>query len=162
MKVTYTPEDGDAQAWDFSHGRVRASEAEMCERRLEGTKWDAFEAELLQGSARARRVLLWHLLRRAHPGMRWEDTPDFCMGDLVVEMDLADSRRYRDRMAAMPPTPEVTAALSTMDAAIADLEAREGAEGKAPSLPSGNVTGSPSPKTSTSRRGSRDVSPPTS
>lgn len=144
MKVTFTPEDGQARTWTYRHGKVRASEAEMCERRLEGTKWDAFEANLLQGSARARRVLLWHLLRQEHPALKWDDVPDFCMDELVMEMDLDDQRRYRARMDSLPKTPDVVEALAALDEGIAEEEAAEAEAtetAETPEEPSGEPAG---------------------
>ena len=141
MRVIYTPTDGDRQEWTYRHGKVRASEAEMCERRLEGVKWDGFEAAILQGAARARRVLLWHLLRLAHPALKWDDTPDFFMSELVIEMDLEDSRSYRERMDALPKTPDIVDALAALDESIAEQEAKEGAAPKARSNKSENATG---------------------
>jgi hypothetical protein len=60
---------------------VTQSQAEMIEKRY-GGRWDAFTEDVRAGGARARRVLLWHLQRQTHHTLRYEDTPDFRMGDL--------------------------------------------------------------------------------
>lgn len=89
MDVTYTPEGGAAQTWNFNAGRVRTAEAEQIESRS-GMRYEEWVLAIQQGSARARRVLLWHLMRRDHPRYRFEDTPDFYMDELVLEYDAAE------------------------------------------------------------------------
>lgn len=101
MHVTYKPEDQpeDAvQRWEFDPGRVRQSDAEIVEKRY-GQHWDAFRAGLLTGDSKARRVLLWHLLRRDHHTLRYEDTPDFLMGELIVEQGLDELLQLKERVA---------------------------------------------------------------
>lgn len=39
MRVTYAPEDGDKQTWEFHPGRVKRSEAVLIEKRA-GVRWD--------------------------------------------------------------------------------------------------------------------------
>lgn len=94
MFVTYSPENGDPQIWEFDPRKVRASQAELVEKRY-AKQWDMFLSDLMQGSMGARRVLLWHLIRLTHHTLRFEDTPDFYAGELVVEFsreELLDMR----------------------------------------------------------------------
>lgn len=93
MIVTYTPEGQDAQQWEWEPNKVRAVEAELVEKRF-GDNWEQFKVAVMQGSTKARRVLLWHLLKRAHATIRLEDV-DYATGELTVEMtkvELADMR----------------------------------------------------------------------
>lgn len=90
MRVTYTPEDGSPpQSWDFNPGRVRVSEQVIVEKQFGGT-WLEFKTGVMSGSAQARRVLLWHLIRREHPAHNIRDTPDFFDDELIVEQSLAE------------------------------------------------------------------------
>jgi hypothetical protein len=84
MFVQYKPKGEPEQSWDFDPEDVRQSEAEVVEKRY-GANWDDFLNAVRAGNAKARRVLLWHLTRRTHHNLRYEDTPDFRMGELLVE-----------------------------------------------------------------------------
>lgn len=136
MFVTYQPEDGDERRWTFDPKRVRASKAEMIEKRS-GENWDAWLVSVQAGNMRARRVLLWHLLTLEHHGMRFEDTPDFYAGELVVEHSVAELLDMKDRiMKASIPDEQREQITAALDVEIADAMLREGQdepEGKAPS-----------------------------
>lgn len=99
MYVTYKPEDGEVQEWEFHPDRVRVSEQVMVEKRA-GVRWDEWVQGVKLGRAESRRVLLWHLIRRRHPGLRWDDTPDFYAGELVVEQSVAELERNREAWVA--------------------------------------------------------------
>jgi len=143
MRVTYAPEGGAEQVWDFDPKRVRASEAEAIERRA-GESWDAWLLNVQSGQMRARRVLLWHLLRRDHPTLRYEDTPDFFAGEVVVEHTRAELEEIRERVVrAKLPADQREQVLSALDMAIDEAREREGGgegEGKASSKRSASAT----------------------
>lgn len=80
--------------WEFDPNKVRASQAEMVEKRY-GQPWDVFLRDLIKGSMLARRVLLWHLTRLAHHTLRYEDTPDFYAAELTVEYSRAELEALR-------------------------------------------------------------------
>ncbi|WIM97707.1 hypothetical protein ACTOB_001255 [Actinoplanes oblitus] len=133
MFVTYSPEDGDQQRWEFNPDRVRQSKAEMIEKRY-GANWDQFRAGVQSGDSRARRVLLWHLMSMEHPAMRIEDVPDFCMGELKVEHSRGELVMLRDRLAkANIPESDREQMLTALDIEITDAMASEADEGKATS-----------------------------
>jgi hypothetical protein len=130
MFVTYTPADGDEQRWEFDPGRVRQSEAEIVEKRY-GATYDKWRQAIVTGEAKARRVLLWHLLRRDHHTMRYEDTPDFYMDELVVTHSHGELLTLRDRvLKANLPEEEREAVLAALDIEITEAMAGED-EGKA-------------------------------
>jgi hypothetical protein len=106
VKVTYK-ESAEAQprVWNFDPDEVPQSQAEIIEKRY-GQLWDQFLADVRQGSAKARRVLLWHLLRLEHHTLRFEDTPDFKMGAVKVEHSVEELLRVRDRVAKANLDPE--------------------------------------------------------
>lgn len=125
MKVTYTPEGDAAQVFDFKPNLVRAAMAEMIETRAE-MRYAPWVDAVLQGSVKARRVLLWHLLSRVHGHVRIEDV-DFAVGELVVERDLEEAKALREEIAAWTGKEEIRVqALAEVDAEIATLEAEEG------------------------------------
>lgn len=97
MKVTYTAGEGDITVWDFDPDEVPQSQAEMVEKRY-GKNWDSFLVDVRAGSAKARRVLLWHLLRQAHHTLRYEDTPDFKMGAVKVSHSVEELLEVRERV----------------------------------------------------------------
>lgn len=134
MHVTYRPEDGGPQQWNFDPGRVRQSEAELIEKRY-GHNWDKFRADVQSGSIKARRVLLWHLLRLEHHTLRYEDVPDFYTGELLVEHSAAELAVLKDRlMKASLPEDEREQMVVALDVEITEAIARgEQIEGKASS-----------------------------
>lgn len=141
MFVTFTQEGNDPQIWEFDPKRVKASQAEMVEKRY-GQPWDVFLRDLLRGSMLARRVLLWHLTRLTHHTLRYEDTPDFYADELKVEF----SRKELEQMRAEA---EVNKELSDDDRRLLlaglDEEIEKAPtgvdEGKAPSQTDSPVTG---------------------
>ncbi|MFF0469328.1 hypothetical protein ACFYPX_18090 [Micromonospora zamorensis] len=124
MHVTYTPEGGTAQRWDFNPGRVRAAEAELIEKRY-GKAWDQFRADVQTGSMKARRVLLWHLLRREHHTLRFEDVPDFYTDELLVEHSVDELTLMREKLAqADLPDGDRDQMLAMLDIELAEAAAR--------------------------------------
>lgn len=129
MIVTYSPEGGESRQWHFDPDRVRQSEAEMVEKRY-GRTYDQWRQAVIQGDSKARRVLLWHLLRREHHTLRYEDTPDFYTGELKVEFSRGELLTIRDRvMKANLSDEEREQILTALDIEITDAIGDE--EGKA-------------------------------
>lgn len=145
MKVTYTPAGDAPQVFDFKPKLVRAGAAEMIETRAD-MKFDLWVDAVLQGSVKARRVLLWHLLSRTHGHIRLEDI-DFAVGEVVVERDLEEAKALRSEIEVWRGNEEIRIqALSEINAEIEKLEAEEGP--KATSASDSEGTPSPSPTTS--------------
>lgn len=95
MKVTYTPEEGDEQVFDYNPNKLLSAEREALETRT-GKSFNDFAMGVLKGNALCRRALLHVLQKRAHPTLRFEDV-DFLWDELTVEMtkgeiDLAVAR----------------------------------------------------------------------
>lgn len=136
MHVTYAPEDGDRQEWNFKPGRVRASEAQVLERQF-GENWDNFAAGVQSGNMRARGVLLWHLLRRDHPMLKFVDVPDFYADELKVEFSVDELVPLREKLQkATLPEGQLEKMLAALDLELSEAMEREAAQaevGKAPS-----------------------------
>jgi hypothetical protein len=129
MKVTYTPVGGEPQVWGFEPDDVPQSQAEMIEKRYGGRNWDQFLQDCRQGSARARKVLLWHLLRQVHHTLRLEDVPDFKMGAVKVEHTVAELLVLRDRInKASLDDEEKDGILAALDIEITEAMGDEPAE----------------------------------
>jgi hypothetical protein len=125
MHVTYSPEDGDRQEWTFKPGRVRSSEAATMEKAFGGT-WDELTLGVQGGNTRARRVMLWHLLRREHARMLYEDTPDFYADELAVEFSVDELTPMRDRIQKSSMSEDQRdQLLAALDLAISEAMERE-------------------------------------
>lgn len=84
MRVTYSPEDGDEQVFDYNPNRLMSAEREALEKRT-GRAFNEFAMGVLKGDALCRRALLHVLLKRQHPTIGFDDV-DFCWDELTVEM----------------------------------------------------------------------------
>ncbi|WP_405695298.1 hypothetical protein OHA99_09440 [Streptomyces coelicoflavus] len=84
MRVTYSPEDGDEQTFDYNPNRLLSAEREALEKRT-GRAFNQFAMGVLKGDALCRRALLHVLLKRQHPTISFDDV-DFCWDELTVEM----------------------------------------------------------------------------
>lgn len=99
MDVTFDPEDGsEIRTWPFDPDDVLRSEATAIERAY-GESWEQWINALRIKNARARTVLLWHLLKQDHPKLKFDDTPDFRMRQMTVEMSSAELKVVYDQMA---------------------------------------------------------------
>lgn len=135
MLVTYKPEDGSEQSWQFDFKRVRRSEAIILEKQYgAGRTWGQFAMACMQGSAEALTLLLWMLQRRGHPALRFEDVPDFYLDEIDLDFGADEWRQMRDE-AATSDDPQAPMALAVANQKLAEAEAREQAagEGKATS-----------------------------
>lgn len=141
MIITYTPEDGEAQRWEWDAGDVRAAEAELMESKA-GVPWDQFQMQLLQGMMRARRVLLWHLLRQTHPSLKLTDV-DFATSEVKAEFQADELALLRKGIEEAPGVDDEKReqALTMLDRSIAELAAAgDDVTGKALSAPTVSAT----------------------
>jgi hypothetical protein len=88
LKVTYSPEDGDEQVFDYNPNKLMSAEREALEKRT-GKPFSDFAMGVLRGDALCRRALLHVLLKRQHPTIRFEDV-DFLWDELRVEMTVGE------------------------------------------------------------------------
>jgi len=89
--LRYTPDDGPAQRYDLSTIRFLTSEAETCERNT-GQEWATLkgrDALVIRDSPTAKRALLWVLLKRDSPTLKFRDF-DPAEADIVVRLDAAE------------------------------------------------------------------------
>lgn len=102
MRLVYHPDgQSEPREWPIDLGKFRTLEVENIER-LTGLDYGAdFKKRLLQGSALARRALLYTLQRREHPHLRFSDV-DFADDEVRLEFDLAELREMRAAAAGAP------------------------------------------------------------
>lgn len=96
MKVTYSPEDGDEQVFDYNPNKLMSAEREALEKRT-GMSFQQFTMGVLRGHSLCRRALLHVLLKRQHPGISYEDV-DFCWDELTVEMTKGEITLAAERL----------------------------------------------------------------
>lgn len=156
MRATHKPEDGSPErVWDFNPNRVRVSEQVIVEKQFGGT-WLEFKMGVMSGSAAARRVLLWHLIRREHPAHSFRDTPDFFDDEFVIEQTLAEiTEGYDEWIKSGGRELKNGELLDGMFQAEIKAATERGNEapGKAPSSSGPTSTSGPSPTTSGSPPG---------
>ena len=139
MDVTFDPEDGsEVKRWKFDEEDVLRSEAEAIEKAF-GHEWEYFLNGLRVRNAKARSVLLWHLLKTEmkeqghHIKLRYEDVPDFRMRQMKVEMGSAELKRLYDQISRTKMSDDVREAFeSAYQRDLQDAMVREGkaAEGE--------------------------------
>ena len=89
MIVTYTPADGEKREWAFKPNKLMAVEAEAIESRT-GWTYQEFGVQFMKGSTLARHALLWVLLKRETPGIKYSDVT-FAVDEIDFDLD-ADER----------------------------------------------------------------------
>lgn len=142
MYLTYRPDGGEPQSWTVNLGKLRSLETEAIEK-VTGLDYGTdFKQKLLKGNTLARRALLWTMLRRTHPTVRFGDV-DFADDELQLQMDRQELTDVRQRLLDTDmPEAERSLALQMIDFEL--ITAPEPA-GKAPANASENGTGSASP-----------------
>lgn len=123
MFITYSPGKGDRQTWDFDPGEVRASMAEMIEKRY-GKPFEQWFNDVRVGSMKARRVLLWHLICRTGHALPYDDTPDFLAKEVTVEQSVSEIEVLLESVGKMKLTDEERNQAESQ-LSIAMVEARE-------------------------------------
>lgn len=110
MIVKYTPFDigrGEPREWLFKPRReIPASICVVIEKQS-GMKFDDWIQACMADDVNAGRVLLWHLLKRENPPLRFDDTPDFFPDELVVEADADELEDMREKVASATLRPGV-------------------------------------------------------
>lgn len=133
MLVIYAPENGAREEYPFRPNTIRVSESEMIEKRA-GCSFEEWVGRVISGHAGARRVLLWHCIRRTHPALRFEDTPDFAWSELTIERELDELLKIRAAVEANRTLSDEDKA-EALDSIDADIEERRRIEPVDPTIP---------------------------
>ena len=84
MFLVYQPEGSDEpKRWPYNPRKLMTAEREAIERRCDMT-FAEFTQAVLKGSSLARRALLWVMLKREHPTMKFDDV-EFAWDELKLE-----------------------------------------------------------------------------
>ena len=161
MFLRHRPEGATADTlYEFRPERTDYNRARVAEKLYsracgERRTWEQFVAEAKQGSIAARKIALWLAITDRHPMTRFEDVPDFRVGELVMEYSKQELRLIRADLEASTEIleSEKRAMLAGVDQNIESAEAgsdepdpqpdAEESAGKGPD-PSGEPEGEPS------------------
>ncbi len=133
MIIKFTPVEGDTREYQFKPKKLMSPEAEAIERIVGKPYAEAVQA-VMQGSALARRALVYTLEKRAHPTLKW---PDFVFPFDAVEVEF-DAEELAEIRAGVESAPGLSD--EERAEALADLAALEESAPEAPkaSEPSGD------------------------
>lgn len=100
MLVIYSPEGASPREWEFKPDEAWSFETELIESVGGQTwlSWDGFLAMLGVDNTKAQRALLWMLLRRDDPKLRFSDLV-IKRKELSIGPDLEERRELRRRLA---------------------------------------------------------------
>lgn len=121
MFLTYRPEGADERRWPFKPERLMSAEAEAIERQT-GWTYEEFGERLIKGSVTARRALLWVMLKREEPTLRYSQV-DVPSGSVALDYERHELEAIRDKVAenADLSEREQRAALASLDDLIAGM-----------------------------------------
>jgi hypothetical protein len=91
LKFIYKPEDAAEQTWDFDPAKLHDVEAIEIEKRT-GLTYSEFGIQFMKGSILARKALLFVLMKRRAPTLRWEEL-QFAVGEVDVDFDPVEKRQ---------------------------------------------------------------------
>lgn len=142
MIVIYSPDEGEQQRWLFSPRTLMAVEAEAIER-VTGLTFMEFGQALVRGSMAALRALVWVLLKRQEPTLKFADV-DFPIGAVTTELDDDERAKAAERIRADPDLDDEdkAAALTSLGVDPADAGDVDGDEVPAgPKAPESSAAG---------------------
>ena len=93
MQFVYKPEGAEPRKWDFDPSKLLNVEAEAIERQT-GLTYAEWGEAVTKGSMTALHGLLWVLLKRDQPTLKY-DAVQFCLADLDFEVDDDESAQIR-------------------------------------------------------------------
>ncbi|MFG2699528.1 hypothetical protein [Streptomyces sp. NPDC048386] len=126
MYLIYQPEGAEEpQRFLYKPQKLMAPEREALERRSK-MDFSDFTKGVLNGNAVCRRALLWVMLKRQHPVMKFEDV-DFAWDELRLEYSRQELTLMRDQLIdAGNADPEQIDSLNREIATAIDEQATEG------------------------------------
>ncbi|WP_327679477.1 hypothetical protein [Kitasatospora sp. NBC_00458] len=127
MYLVYQPEGSDEpRRFKYQPTKLMSAERERLEK-LTGRDFSDFTHGVVRGNALCRRALLFILLKREHPTLKFDDV-DFAWDELTLEHSKAELEEIRAEAADNAPADQRAAVLAQLDKEIA--EAYEEPEGK--------------------------------
>jgi hypothetical protein len=131
MWLVYKPdEESEPQELWLDLDDIPDRETEMLEARS-GFDWEEFKLKVLKANTKARRALLWYMLRREHHTLRYEDVK-FTPKTFTVEFDAQELGQQVAELEKIESPSEIQSmALEAFRFQIASGEARPAGRGKA-------------------------------
>ncbi|MFC4611154.1 hypothetical protein ACFO9E_25670 [Streptomyces maoxianensis] len=125
MILIYEPQGGERRTWNLKEIRFMSSEAETVERST-GLEWQEAKARVVKGSMLALRAIVWVLVKRDEPSLRYTQF-DPAETEIGVDFDTEEWAVVRDEIANSPDMDDEqrAAALAQIDAEAAGAEATE-------------------------------------
>jgi hypothetical protein len=124
VKIVYSPRDGERREWTWKPSELPSHEAELIEDAMD-LPYQAFVAKWLSGSTRARRALLWVLLRRDVPALEFGQVR-FLLDELGGDFDDEEIANMRARLNEPEPDDPIEAAgLEWIREILADRDAAD-------------------------------------
>lgn len=107
MQFVYQPEGAEAKRWEFEPNKLMSPEAEAIERHT-GLTFQEWGQAVTKGSILALHGLLFVLLKRSDPTLKW-DAVQFCMDDLDFQLDDEETAQAIGNLESAAAVRELTA-----------------------------------------------------
>jgi len=113
MIITYKVDGEPDRAWPFDPNKLMSPECEAIER---VTKMDyaQFTAKVAAGNALARRAIVWVMLKREHPTLKFEDV-SFPYGAFDLEYSKVELDELEKQVKGALPEDELNEALAGIE-----------------------------------------------
>jgi hypothetical protein len=95
--LIYAPEGGERRTWNLKEVRFMATEAEAVERAT-GVEWQEAKARVIKGSMVALRAVVWVLVKRDEPTLRYSAF-DPAEHEIGVDLDAEEWGVLREELA---------------------------------------------------------------
>jgi hypothetical protein len=95
--LIYAPEGGERRTWNLKEVRFMATEAEAVERAT-GMEWQEAKARVIKGSMVALRAVVWVLVKRDEPALRY-GAFDPAEHEIGVDLDAEEWGVLREELA---------------------------------------------------------------
>lgn len=97
MILVYHPEGNEeVTRWVYNPRKLMSPEREAIER-ITGFDFAEFTQKVVKGNSKARRALLWIMLKREHPTLKYEDV-DFAWDELRLEHSRQELELMREEL----------------------------------------------------------------
>ena len=125
MIIIFHPEGGERRTWNLKELRFMSSEAETVERST-GLEWQQAKARVIKGSMLALRAIVWVLVKREDPTLRYSAF-DPAENEIGVDYDAEEWSVIREEITVRPDMDEETraATLAQLDAEAANAVTSE-------------------------------------
>jgi len=118
MFLIYTPADGEPQKMKYLPNRMLSPETEAMER-VTGKNFTQITQEILAGNATCRRALLWVLLKRQHPTLKFSDV-SFAWEEISLQYSRQEYARMISQAKDNLTGDDLANAVSALEADMAD------------------------------------------